>query len=418
MANPDALAEYLKDFRLWLQDAGFSCNSEVTQEIWNGNISVDWIDAQTGKTHSATHRVTILLPVGFPHKAPVVFSTDESPLKSSWHLAPEPAQSLCLWTPNVGWQPHFTAQRLLRRIEDWFLCYHTDNWPADSEVPDLHRYLEILGLVLIGDEWLPDAEKTSGEFTLWRHRSADTFPAIACYGKKPELRLTQALLFSENSYRIYDGIWYRLTNPLVPPDNLGDLLVLIDRNLDEVEGYAGQICLHKFGQKPREGHFPLALAYTDMQGQERWLFLWVQFPQSDKKRPQVHWTKPVYLSNFKVKSFQTAPARSVDLLRRSAYLSKHLHKHKVILFGVGALGGSVALLLAKAGVGEIRIVDDDKLTPGNAMRHICGLNWIGFKKTTAVKHQINIHNPDCSVVEYTSSWNPDELHTYIRVVAQ
>lgn len=423
MAKSDALNEYLENFHVWLRDAGFTLSTKNSREIWTGSIFVDWTDAQTGETHSATHKISILLLPGFPYKAPVVLSADQPPLKPSWHLAPEPAHSLCLWTPNVGWKPHFTAQRLLSRIGDWFFCYHTDSWPVNSEVPDLHRYLETLGLVVIGDEWSPENDSTSGEFTLWRHHSPDTFPAFACCdqdqrllysARKPEARLTQALVFNEKNYRAHCGIWYRLTNPFVPPDNLGDLLALIDQNLDEAEDYAAQTCLHKFGQKPKGSDCPLALGYIDNRGQERWLFLWIQFPQSEKKRAKVHWLNSALLSNFKVKSFQTAPARKADLLRRSAYMSRHLSEHKVIVFGIGALGGSVALLLAKAGIGEIRVVDDDKLMPGNAMRHICGLDWVGFKKTTAVKRTINIHNPDCCVVEYSTTWDVKELQNYVK----
>ncbi|MBN1875004.1 MAG: ThiF family adenylyltransferase [Anaerolineae bacterium] len=423
MAKSDALQEYLENFRFWLQDAGFTSRTEDSPEIWTGSIFVDWSDVQTGGRDSAIHKISILLLPGFPYRAPVILSEDQPPLNSSWHLAPEPNHSLCLWPPDAGWEPHFTAQKLLSRIEDWFRYYHTNNWPPNSEVPDLHRYLETHGIVVIGDEWMPENNETIGEFTLWQYDWVNIFVAAICQKRdqhlpynlwKPEARLTQALGVNRTNCHAHYGIWYHLSDPFVPPDNLWDLLIAIDQNLNEAEGYASQTCLHKFGQKPKGSGCPIALGYTDNRGQERWLFLWIQFPQSGKKRTPVHWSNPSHLSNFKVKSFQTAPARRADLLRRSAYISEHLYDHKVIVFGIGALGSSVALLLAKAGVGKICVVDDDILMPGNTMRHICGLNMIGLKKTAAISCIINVHNPDCKVVEHSTTWDVKKLYDYLE----
>jgi hypothetical protein len=39
---------------------------------------------------------------------------------------------------------------------------------------------------------------------------------------------------------------------------------------------------------------------------------------------------------------------------------------------------------------------------------------VGFKKTTAVNHTINVHNPDCRVVEYSTTWDVKKLHSYIK----
>jgi molybdopterin/thiamine biosynthesis adenylyltransferase len=70
--------------------------------------------------------------------------------------------------------------------------------------------------------------------------------------------------------------------------------------------------------------------------------------------------------------------------------------------------------LAKAGVGEICLVDNDILMPGNVMRHICGLKWVGFKKTIAVERLIRTHNPDCHVHCCDSTWEPENLGNYIE----
>ena len=252
-----------------------------------------------------------------------------------------------------------TATLLLQRIEDWFHNYHTDDWPTNSEVPDLHRYLEEQeGLVVIGDEWTPPEDQKSGRFTFWRYqRFYKALPCLAsCYAngdppvhlQRPETRLTKNLIYLENDIERLSGVWFRLISPFVPPHNLKDLLDCIEANLGMEQGWARKQCIHVFGHKLTQNGFPLALGYTDNQSQERWLFLWAQLPSSNngKMRRKVRWSNPESAQQIRLRSFQTGPARKQDLLRRSAYLSKRLGGHKVAVFGVGALGSSVAVLLA------------------------------------------------------------------------
>src|SRR5690554_355917 len=41
----------------------------------------------------------------------------------------------------------------------------TDTWPVDSQVPDLHRYLNHRGAVIIGEDWNPAPELKHGQFS-------------------------------------------------------------------------------------------------------------------------------------------------------------------------------------------------------------------------------------------------------------
>ena len=125
----------------------------------------------------------------------------------------------------------------------------------------------------------------------------------------------------------------------MPPHNLRDLLNHIDADLGMEHGWSSKACIHVFGHKLPSNGFPIALGYTDNQSQERWLFLWAQLLPSTngKKRQKVKWSNPESLSQIRIKSFQTAPARKEDLLRRSAHLSKRLGGRKAVVFGVGAL---------------------------------------------------------------------------------
>ena len=61
-----------------------------------------------------------------------------------------------------------------------------------------------------------------------------------------------------------------------------------------------------------------------------------------------------------------------------------LQKKRVVLFGAGSVGGSVAELLAQAGVGKLAIIDPEKLVFANASRHILGADSVGKPKATEV----------------------------------
>ena len=412
---------YRADFQTRLQDAGFEPDSG--RATWTGNVQVEWIDPDSGHRRAANHKKAILLPTEFPYHAPIVISRDEPPLSPSWHLSPDQFRSLCLWNSQSGWRPHFTAQLLLRRIEGWFYHYHTGTWPANSEVPDLHRYLTTVGVVVIGHDWAPSCDQNGGKFTLWRHQKfSDTFPSIASCREdggspsslsQPESRLADNLLFIQDKANRIPGVWFRAPAPLVPPDDLRDLLELLEKNSDSEKGWTQKLCISALGHKLAGDGFPIAIGYRDNREEVRWLFLWAQLPPTSKTRHRIYWSNPSYLFQVKLKSFRTAPAKRADLLRRSAHLSMQLGSCKALIFGLGALGSSVALLLAKAGLGEIRLVDDDVLLPGNVVRHACGLDRAGLKKTVAVERVIRVHQPDCTVQCYEVTWTGERLREYM-----
>lgn len=77
---------------------------------------------------------------------------------------------------------------------------------------------------------------------------------------------------------------------------------------------------------------------------------------------------------------------------------KKLHDSRVIIFGVGGVGGFVCESLARAGVGTIDIVDNDTVALSNINRQIIALHsTVGFPKVDVMKKRIDDINPDCSV---------------------
>jgi molybdopterin/thiamine biosynthesis adenylyltransferase len=88
------------------------------------------------------------------------------------------------------------------------------------------------------------------------------------------------------------------------------------------------------------------------------------------------------------------PARS-ELYSRSKGLleTSALGNQKVGVVGVGSGGSTVAVELAKAGVGNFVLIDFDRLELGNISRHVCGLEDLGRYKTKAVRDMLYCKNP-------------------------
>ena len=78
-----------------------------------------------------------------------------------------------------------------------------------------------------------------------------------------------------------------------------------------------------------------------------------------------------------------------------------LKKSKVIVFGIGGVGGYVCESLARAGVGNFIIVDNDTISISNINRQIIALeSTIGLYKTDVMKKRIYDINPDINVKIY------------------
>lgn len=74
-----------------------------------------------------------------------------------------------------------------------------------------------------------------------------------------------------------------------------------------------------------------------------------------------------------------------------------LASRKTLLLGAGALGSAVAELLVRGGVHGVTIVDPDRLSGGNLVRHTLGLEAVGRNKAQALADRLNAASPHASV---------------------
>lgn len=77
---------------------------------------------------------------------------------------------------------------------------------------------------------------------------------------------------------------------------------------------------------------------------------------------------------------------------------RKLLQSRVLLIGAGGLGSPVALYLAAAGIGFIRIVDDDRIERSNLQRQVIHRDAdIGKSKVVSAKSAIAALNPDVKI---------------------
>ena len=75
-----------------------------------------------------------------------------------------------------------------------------------------------------------------------------------------------------------------------------------------------------------------------------------------------------------------------------------LKKAHVAVFGVGGVGGYIVEALARSGVGELTLIDNDTVKESNINRQIIALcSTIGEKKTAAFEKRLKDINPEIKV---------------------
>lgn len=86
-----------------------------------------------------------------------------------------------------------------------------------------------------------------------------------------------------------------------------------------------------------------------------------------------------------------------------------LKDKRVIVFGVGGVGGHVVEVLARSGVGAIDLVDYDIVAMSNINRQLIATHdTVGRKKIEVMKERVLSIQPDCRVTLWDTFYLPEE----------
>ena len=104
-----------------------------------------------------------------------------------------------------------------------------------------------------------------------------------------------------------------------------------------------------------------------------------------------------------------------DLLKRNVKgIFEKLKKAKVCILGLGGLGSNVAVLLARSGIGHLKLVDFDMVEASNLNRQQYRISHIGMKKTEAIKTIIKEINPFIELDTLDIKVNRENIHSIVQ----
>ena len=87
---------------------------------------------------------------------------------------------------------------------------------------------------------------------------------------------------------------------------------------------------------------------------------------------------------------------------------ERLKKARVAVFGVGGVGGYTVEALARSGVGQLDLIDNDTVSISNINRQILATHsTVGMPKVEAAKARILDINPDCVVRTHQIFYTPE-----------
>ena len=105
--------------------------------------------------------------------------------------------------------------------------------------------------------------------------------------------------------------------------------------------------------------------------------------------------------------------------RRSGILESTVLQDKTVLFiGLGTGGAHAAVELAKCGVGHFILIDRDRLSVGNVVRHPGGISQVGRYKVNVTRDLIHEKNPEADISTYPVALDYENQETIKLLVAE
>lgn len=388
--------------------------------------------------------IQLVYPDSTPYSIPIVIPLDSLPEINDAGLIKRkanvqlfdyrhqmPSGALCLFQHETRAIPGGDVIRgtdVLKRAEQWFLGMHTGHWPPDSVESELESHFGYATDVLLSEVFYSPELEGFGRFLmvpdlrrLWESTRENICPMIVT-AVTEESKIAKVFDVRDDLARIYPwirndawspekvaeiqnknldksielkwGYWWSLPTEPRPFHNGEGLL----RELAPIasNGDAWPMVSLMLGDEIRSSssHF-FGLRYPGRYGSIQWLVLWMV--RGIRKDTLLIKSDEVKRNEFEVSPIFCLRAHSVrpkDLrLRNSGVVEATIQQKAIALIGLGALGATVAELLAKAGVAKFRLCDSDTLSTGNVARHVGGLTQFGAPKTLVTMARLLEINP-------------------------
>ncbi len=341
----------LEAFNTELVSAGFEPIAASAGRNWRGPIH--WAFAPL----TAATIMDIQIVPGWPFQPPRVFvqglNTNHSTLDGF----------VCLWREGDASLEWETVDGLFGRIQDW--CERAKNGWRDDDLP-FDAYLNF--------------KKTQPVMATFDFGSLRA--SIGSWGDMNGLLATNPELLnlrrgSVQSPRALRGLWFRVGELQAPPP----------RNLCELPQHLNRS--QRKGLERALSRRRTSASLKPSSGVDVILFAWERRGRTDLLILACEGTG----DNVEAAALVAEPDDACTLRLRVGPDAEILSGCQTLLFGVGALGGHVAVTLAESGIESLRIVDFDRLSPGNVVRHVAGHDQVGSLKVNAVQAVVRNHAP-------------------------
>ena len=395
--------------RLWyLEDyARLAAEREGLARLQHRSIhvqSIEWMLADDQLAFKAIIRVNgrdypleFIYPNLFPHVPPIVRPQDKAELRSGHQYQDG---TLCLewgadnWHPSVtGVQVLESASRLLR-----------------AEIPTGHDYIEsvpsrhflTLGQQLRGSKW---RLYVSAQMLVYLDRLPHTVLARIKYSLV--VRSDSTLAVIDEIAAMHDGItiW---TSELLPKsvcDEHGEgFLIKADIATEVLKDISDTISLQRvleaFGinMKSAIGSRPVLFVLTDAVQNLRAFYIDTVSGES------------------KLYCFANLVSPADASKRRIPTVLNSLVSVSVGIVGLGSMGSKIALSLARSGVREFSLVDDDVFLPENICRHALDFGDVGSHKVDGIKSALLRLGYGFSVRTYRANITEQESTSYLSKI--
>jgi molybdopterin/thiamine biosynthesis adenylyltransferase len=370
-----------------LDNSGYQYRiNEVAQTGGHLVITVDY------PYHTGTTPLTVLFPEQYPY---FPFEIEAHELRLNRHQNIFNKQ-LCFMEDDAGiWEPnHDTLARVLTtQIPKIFTLDASNNssYIEDNEihagepVTSYYTYLESSSVII--DDWNIPENINTGLMTCClsdKELFRGVIKDIRDKSNRIICRSNENII--DNSDKTIKGRWVRL--PKKPTtENPRELIEIASKINSNVKNPMYQHGLYLTGF-----YFEDEVTWNNNAG--NWLFL-IFHKQRGQRNNKLYFDKPEYYHFVR-----TLHGSKSAMLSRAKQLETITNK-KALIVGLGSLGSTAAMQLAKTGIGEIRLMDDDVVEPGNSLRWALGWQASGYNKADALQEEIKRQYPYIKTQAYT-----------------
>jgi molybdopterin/thiamine biosynthesis adenylyltransferase len=183
--------------------------------------------------------------------------------------------------------------------------------------------------------------------------------------------------------RTIEARWIKLGHPIRENDSL--------KFQEAVASVWGELAQPRWNQVGDVRLDVVAVAFPEELGWRQIGLGWVFLVRHQRKGERKSWS--VYLA-------RAGRAGEGDLAERSPEI-RQLRSKVIAVFGAGALGALSVAEMARAGSGEIRVLDHDYVDPATVSRWPLGLEIAGLSKTEALQRFVRTNYPYTRIAPYT-----------------